>query len=286
MTRVLVGSRQDLQAAAAELGRWFMPKSAAEFQQAWRTCSLLPDPLVVFAPAGPGKKDSWLFPRADRHLAFEDAVPAAWQTWVKKHKLPLEHVSFSKNALKQALVEGNPAANLPKLTPAAADFVLEAFPHGLAAVQAFAQVLVAAELPQPIPLTSVQALWPYDAGLTKKYDVAFTDFKYQLGTLKGLKLALKVQEKNAIPALSILENVYCKQHPELLKYMKIVREAFKEKRYGARVALFLFAWACYQEARCPSLAKTPESALQRLNLRYQLWSIPSSASSELPAMTC
>lgn len=274
MTRVFVGTRQDLLAETQQLGRWWVPENAAGFQQAWRMVGLLPDPVVFFNPPYPGKKDAWLQPRADRHLAFEAEVPAAWQAWLKKHRRKPEPVSFPAETLAKLLVAGHPEANLPRFTPEAATFVLEAFPQGLAALQAFAQVLVAAEVPQPVTLAAVQRLWPFDAGLVKRYDVAFVDFQRHLGKQKGLQLALRVQEKNAVPALAILENVYCKQRPELLKYMCIVREAFKLKRYSARVALFLFAWACYQEGLCPSLATDPTSALQRLSLRCRLWSIP------------
>lgn len=274
MTTVYVGTRQDVQVASQEQGRWVVPGSLGEFQQAWRSLGLMPDPQVFFNPGFPARKGDWLTPRGDRHLAFEHEVPTPWKAWLKQHKIKPEVVSFPAHALQKLLVQGAAEANLPRLTPEAAAFVLEAFPYGLQSMQAFGRLLVAAQLPEPVGLADVQRLWPFDAGLTKKYDVALSEFQRQLGTAQGLKLALRVQEKNAVPALSILENVYCKQRPELLKYMKIVVEGFKLKRFSARVALFLFAWACYQEALCPSLATDPTSALRRLSLRCRLWSIP------------
>lgn len=274
MTDVFVGTRQDLRAASEERGRWVVPVGMAAFQQAWRSVGLMPDPQVFFNPVFPARKGEWLTPRGDRHLAFEGEVPAPWKVWLKQHRIKPEVVSFPAHALQQLLVQGAPEANLPRLTPEAAAFALEAFPHGLASLQALGKLLVAAGLSEPIGLAAVQRIWPFDAGLTKKYDVALADFQRQLGSVQGLKLALKVQEKNAVPALSILENVYCKQRPELLKYMKIVVEGFRLKRFNARVALFLFAWACHQEALCPSHATDPTSALRRLSLRCRLWSIP------------
>jgi hypothetical protein len=274
MTQVFIGTRQDLQAFTQELGRWVVPESPAAFQQAWRMTGLLPQPAVFLNPVFPSRKAEWLTPRGDRHLAFEGEPTAAWKAWLKLHKRKPERISFSPEVVARLLTQGHAEANMPKLTPEAAAFVAEAFPYGLSAVQAFTQVLVAAELPEPVGLAAVQAIWPFDAGLVKRYDVALSEFQRQLGRPEGLALALRVQEKNAVPALHVLENVYCKQRPELLKYMWMVRKAFDLKRYSARMALFLFAWACYQEAQCPSLATDPTSAWRRLTLRSRLWSIP------------
>ena len=220
-----------------------------------------------------------------RHVVFADKVPAPWLTWAKQDRVEMLPCLFDAGQWRALLVTGSPEAGVPQFTPAAADHVLEANPGGVHALGSALELLTAAEVPQPITLGSVTALWPYSPTKGKKaYAVDIGALIQTLGTEKAVKLAAMVPDREALGPLHALRAVYVNKvaaaqlaKKDCIGYQKRVKLAdtalalMVDKVLTGKAALFLFVLSCYEDkvysahplpgdSACPLPVKTGTSS--------------------------